>query len=60
MKLGVIVEKGRARYVLKPGMLQEPERQAAFARGIQQTVLFMNECLENGVVRWVDGKAKRK
>jgi biotin operon repressor len=60
LKLGVIVEKGRARYVLKPGVLQEPERQAAFARGIQQTVLFMNECLENGVVRWVDGKAKRK
>jgi DNA-binding transcriptional ArsR family regulator len=61
LKLGVIVEKGRARYVLKPGVLQEPERQAAFARGIQQTVLFMNECLENGVVRWVDGgKAERK
>jgi hypothetical protein len=61
LKLGLIVEKGRARYVLRPGMLQEPERQAAFARGLQQTVLFMNECLENGVVRWVDGrKAKRK
>jgi hypothetical protein len=45
----------------KPGVLQEPERQAAFARGIQQTVLFMNECLENGAVCWVDGKkAKRK
>ena len=61
LKLGAIVEKGRARYVLRPGMLQEPERQAAFARGLQQTVLFMNECLENGVVRWVDSrKAKRK
>jgi hypothetical protein len=61
LELGVIVEKGRAQYVLRPGMLQEPERQAAFARGLQQTVLFMNECLENGVVRWVDTrKAKRK
>jgi hypothetical protein len=61
LKLGVIVEKGRARYVLQPGMLQEPVRQAAFARGLQQTVAFMNECLENGVVRWVDGgKAERK
>jgi len=40
---------------------QEPARQAAFARGLQQTVAFMNECLENGVVRWVDGgKAERK
>ena len=56
LKLGAIVEKGRARYVLRPGMLQEPERQAAFARGLQQTVAFMNECLENGVVRWVDAK----
>ena len=61
LKLGFIVEKGRARYVLRPGMLQQPDWQAAFARGIQQTVLFMNECLENGVVCWVDGgKAERK
>jgi hypothetical protein len=61
LKFGVIVEKGRARYVLQPGILQEPARQAAFARGLQQTVAFMNECLENGVVRWVDSrKARRK
>ena len=61
LKLGFIVEKGRARYVVKPGLLQQPDWQAAFTRGIQQTVLFMNECLENGVVRWVDAKkAKRK
>jgi hypothetical protein len=61
LKLGFIVEKGRARYVVRPGLLQQPDWQAAFARGIQQTVLFMNECLENGVVRWVDAKkAKRK
>ena len=56
LKLGAIVEKGRARYAPRPGMLQEPERQAAFARGLQQTVPFMNECLENGVVRWVDAQ----
>lgn len=60
LKLGFIVEKGRARYVLKPGVLQQPERQAAFARGIQQTVHFMNECLEHGVLQWVPvRKAKR-
>lgn len=61
LELGIIVEKGRARYVLKPGVVQQPEQQAAFARGIQQTVLFMNECLEHGVIRWVpakDGKAR--
>ena len=55
------VRRGRARYVLKPGTLQQPERQAAFARGIQQTVQLMNECLEHGVVRWVPNrKAQRK
>jgi hypothetical protein len=54
LELGFIVEKGRSRYVLTPGMLQQPARQAAFARGIQQTVQFMNECLENGLVCWVD------
>lgn len=60
LKLGFIVEKGRARYVLKPGVLQQPERQAAFARGLQQTVHFMNECLEQGVLEWVPaGKTKR-
>lgn len=52
LTLGFIVEKGRARYVLRPGVLLEPHRQAAFARGIDQTVRLMNDLLENGVVRW--------
>lgn len=57
---GLIAEKGRARYVVKPGVLQQPEWQAAYARGIQLTVLFMNECLEQGVVRWLpSAKPKR-
>jgi len=60
LKLGLIVEKGRARYVLKPGMLQHPDRQAAFARGLQQTVHFMNECLEQGVLRWVPAAKARR
>lgn len=60
LELGFIVEKGRARYVLQPGMLQDPKRQEAFARGIQQTVQFMNECLEQGLVRWVDAGKKRR
>lgn len=60
LKLGFIVEKGRARYILKPGVLQQPARQAAFARGLQQTVHFMNDCLEQGVLKWVPvPKAKR-
>jgi hypothetical protein len=61
LKLGFIVEKGRARYVLTPGVLQQPERQAAFAIGLQQTVQFMNECLEHGVLRWAPAaKTKRR
>jgi len=59
LELGFIVEKEPARYVLKPGVLLEPERQAAFARSIEQTVRFINELLENGVVKWVPAKKGR-
>lgn len=60
LKLGFIVEKEPARYVLKPGVLQEPQRQAAFGRGIDQTVRFMNELLEHGVVRWVPVRRRKQ
>jgi hypothetical protein len=60
LELGIIVEKEPARYVLRPGVLLEPERQAAFARGIEQTVRFVNELLENGVVKWVPAKKIRR
>jgi hypothetical protein len=50
--LGFIVEKERARYVVQPGILQQSERQEAFARGIRMTIAFMNECLDQGLVRW--------
>lgn len=53
LKLGFIVEKEPTRYVVKPGVLQQPERQAAFAHVIDQTVRFMNELLEHGLVQWV-------
>jgi hypothetical protein len=60
LELGFIVEKGRAHYVLRPGALQSPDRQAAFARGIQETVLFMNESLQHGVVRWIPANVGKK
>jgi hypothetical protein len=53
LKLGYLVEKEPARYVVKPGVLLEPHRQAAYARGIDETLRFMNELLDHGVVRWV-------
>lgn len=60
LKEGLIVEKGRARYVVKPGVLQQSEWQATYARGIQHTVLFMNECLEQGAVRWIPGARPKR
>ena len=60
LQLGAVVEKERAHYVLKPGKFLEPERQAAFARGINETVLFMNEALGNGVIRWVPTGGRKK
>lgn len=60
MKHGIVVEKGRARYVLQPGMLQAPERQAAFASGIQRTMQFMNDCLEQGLIQWVPAGQKAR
>ena len=60
LKMGLIVEKEPARYVIKPGVLLEPHRQAAYARGIDQTLRFMNELLDHGAVRWVPAaKGKR-
>ncbi len=60
VKHGIVVEKGRARYVLQPGMLQAPERQAAFASGIQRTMQFMNDCLEQGLIQWVPAGQKTR
>jgi hypothetical protein len=56
LTLGFIVEKEPSRYVMTPGILLDPRRQAAFALGIDQTVRFINELLENGVVRWVPAR----
>lgn len=60
LKHGFVVEKGRARYVLQPGMLQTSERQTSFASGIQRTVQFMNDCLEQGLIQWVPSERKAR
>lgn len=59
LKLGFIQEKGRAQFVLTPGVMQQPQRQALFAYGIQQVVQLMNECLEQSAVGWVTHQAPR-
>lgn len=55
--LGYVVKKDRG-YVLAPGMLQEPDRQAAFARAFDQLALFMNDLLEHGLLEWVPAQPR--
>ena len=52
-EMKVIVEKERARYVLRPGVYFEGEQQASFARAIDQTLRFINTLAEHGLIRWV-------
>lgn len=52
-ELGLIVEKTRGHYVVNPGTFLKPHYQAAFGRGLRETVNFINQCLEQGVMRWV-------
>ena len=53
LELGMIVEQSRGRYILTPGIFLKPEYQNGFAQGVRDTVQFMNQCLEQGVMRWV-------
>jgi DNA-binding transcriptional regulator YhcF (GntR family) len=54
VELGLITEKGRGQYVIKPGMPQQPENLAAAESAMRDTLQFMNDCLSLGLVRWVD------
>ena len=54
LELGVVTEKGRSRYVIKPGVAQRPENLAAVERAMRDTLQFMNDCLSLGLLRWVD------
>jgi DNA-binding transcriptional regulator YhcF (GntR family) len=54
LKLGVIAEKERGRYVFKPGMAQSPENLAAAERAMRDALQFINDCLSLGLVHWVD------
>lgn len=53
LELGLIMEQSRGRYIVTPGIFLKPEYQQGFAQGIRDTVQFMNQCLEQGVMRWV-------
>jgi predicted transcriptional regulator len=54
LERGVIVEKTRGAYVMKPGFIQQPETLQIVDRGMRDTLQFMNDCVKLGLVRWVD------
>ena len=54
LERGVIAEKTRGSYVFKPGFIQRAENQARIERGMRDTLQFMNDCINLGLVRWVD------
>lgn len=54
LERGVIVEKTRGGYVMKPGFIQTPENLDIIDRGMRDTLVFMNECVKLGLVRWID------
>lgn len=47
---GVLIEKDGG-YIYRPGYAQQPRQQAAFERGIRDTLMFVNLCLSRGVLR---------
>ena len=60
LELGFVIEKEPSRYVLTPGVLQEPHRQAAFGRTIDQVIRFMNELFDKGLVCWTPSSNVRR
>jgi hypothetical protein len=54
LERGVIVEKERGTYVVKPGFIQQPENLEVVDRGMRYALQFMNDCVRLGLVRWVD------
>ena len=54
LQRGVIVEKARGAYVMRPGFIQKPENLEVVERGMRDTLRFMNDCVRLGLVRWVD------
>ncbi len=57
-ELGLVIEKSRGQYIVTPGTFRRPEYKESFARGLRETVTFINQCLEQGVMRWVPNQKK--
>lgn len=50
-ELGVVIEKSRGAYVMKPGFSQKPEHVALYHEAMRFTLQFMNDCLAMGLVK---------
>ena len=51
VELGIIVEVARGKYVMKPGYLQSPAIRGALDSISRETVRFINECLDTGMLK---------
>lgn len=54
LERGVIVEKARGAYVIKPGFVQDPKIMEMIDHAMRDTLQLMNDCVKLGVMRWVD------
>jgi len=50
VELGIIVETSRGNYVMTPGYLQSPSIQRMLEGISRETIRFINDCLDNGVL----------
>lgn len=57
---GFILEKTKGNYIVTPGRLLSADYQTAFSRGIRETLRMINECLDQGLIKWVPGSETGK
>ncbi len=53
VKLGILVKRGTADFVLKPGAIQGTAFGGAMANVESETLRFVNECLHEGIFKYV-------
>lgn len=51
---GVVMEKVRGRYIMKPGFIQQPENIEAINEAMRQLLQLMNACIQLGIVELQD------
>jgi hypothetical protein len=59
LELGVLVETGRGKYVLKPGYIQSPAMRTMFEELTRASLRFVNDCLDQRVLEVVSSQDPR-